>query len=272
MKYLLVLFSAFVFGQASNEMVSFTQAQNLGFSLNLGQSHVTSNQCMTKLEATTKYSLNTSLLNSYASNQLIPRSVWADCSVKISPTTYKRFLCHNLGADTTLDQNAPVQGLIGNYYQWGRNTPVANGFTPPAAIGGWSFTSAADGAWSETVKTATDPCPAGFKVPTVAQWQAVINNNVFSKTGTFADSPTNFGSAIHFGPDAATKILTLPAGGSRFAVDGALQGRGISGYYWTSTSSSSGSSNGFLVTQNTTAVGNDNINRAYGLSVRCISL
>ena len=76
MKYFLILFSAFTFGQASNQMITFTVAQSLVFSLNAGQSHVTSNQCMTKNDALTKYNLSASSMSAYASNQLVPRSVW----------------------------------------------------------------------------------------------------------------------------------------------------------------------------------------------------
>lgn len=61
---------------ASNQMVSYTDAQGGGFTLQPGQSAVTSNQCMTKTDATTKYVLDTSYLTAYASNQLIPKSVW----------------------------------------------------------------------------------------------------------------------------------------------------------------------------------------------------
>jgi hypothetical protein len=75
-KYILILFTVISFGQASNQMVSFTQAQSLGFALNAGQSHVTSNQCMAKSEALAKYSINSAPMNSYASNQLVPRSLW----------------------------------------------------------------------------------------------------------------------------------------------------------------------------------------------------
>ena len=62
---------------ASNQMVSFTDAQGGGFALQSGQSHITSNQCMTKSEALAKYVLNASNMSSYASNQLVPKSVWA---------------------------------------------------------------------------------------------------------------------------------------------------------------------------------------------------
>lgn len=76
MRYFLILFSLLSFGQASNQMVTFTAAQSLGFSLNAGQSAVTSNQCMTKNDALTKYNLSSSAMSAYANNQLVPKSVW----------------------------------------------------------------------------------------------------------------------------------------------------------------------------------------------------
>ena len=60
----------------SNQMVSFTDAQTSGATLKSGQSHVTSNQCMTKSEALAKYNLDANAMSSYASNQLVPRSAW----------------------------------------------------------------------------------------------------------------------------------------------------------------------------------------------------
>jgi len=62
---------------ASNQMVTQAVAATAGFPLKAGQSHGSSNQCMTKLEATTKYNLKTDNLTAYADNQLIPKSVWA---------------------------------------------------------------------------------------------------------------------------------------------------------------------------------------------------
>ena len=61
---------------ASNEMVTFTNAATGGFTLNAGQSNVTSNECMTKTQALTKYNLSASAMSSYASNQLVPKSGW----------------------------------------------------------------------------------------------------------------------------------------------------------------------------------------------------
>jgi hypothetical protein len=77
-------------------MVTFTQAQSLGFGLNPGQSHVTSTECMTKAQALAKYNLNAGAMSAYASNQLVPRSVWA-AGGDITPP---------LGADANVDWNS----------------------------------------------------------------------------------------------------------------------------------------------------------------------
>ena len=58
---------------ASNQGVSFTNAQTGGFTLKPGQSSVTSNEQMTKLDATTKYYLDTSniYLSPKPNNQVV---------------------------------------------------------------------------------------------------------------------------------------------------------------------------------------------------------
>lgn len=159
------------------------------------------------------------------------------CTVKISPSVSKEFMCHNLGADTTLDPNVPVQGIHGNYYQWGRSVIVADASTPAAAIVGWNLSPGVNGAWSDDSKTSNDPFPVGFRVPTNVQWDGVVANNTVSRTGSW-ENDANFTTAIHWGPDAATKALTLPAAGYRERRYGALISRGSYGYYWSSTTAS----------------------------------
>jgi uncharacterized protein (TIGR02145 family) len=193
------------------------------------------------------------------------------CGAYTASGVYTVFACHNLGADTSLDPNVPVQGIHGNYYQWGRSTVVANASTSSAAISGWNSTAAANGSWSDTSKTTNDPCPAGFRVPTSVQWQGVVSNNTVSRTGTWTDSATNFGSALHFGPNSSTKWLTLPATGYRDIGGGALYFRGFAGFYWSSTQS--GTVN--IAFQVNFDISNARIGateRANGMSVRCINM
>lgn len=85
---LLLLWSLACLGQASNQMVSYTAAQSLGFSLKSGQSHVTSNQCMDKTAALTKYNVSASAMAAYSSNQLVPREAWTSGVVGTSYVLY----------------------------------------------------------------------------------------------------------------------------------------------------------------------------------------
>jgi hypothetical protein len=61
-------------------MVSFTDAQTSGIALKAGQSHVTSNECMTKTQIQAKYNVLTAPMDSYASNQLVEKEKWSSAS------------------------------------------------------------------------------------------------------------------------------------------------------------------------------------------------
>jgi len=191
-------------------------------------------------------------------------------SVFIAPGVSKEFMPHNLGANTALDPHTPVQGIHGNYYQWGRSIVVADATTPGGSIVGWDTTTAANGAWADGSKTVNDPCPAGFRVPTKAQWAGVIANNTVSRTSnnSWAAGEANFGSALHWGPDVSTKNLTLPAAGCRGNSNGALNFRGRGGSYWSSTEDGT---NAYYLLFSSSFASTFNSYRSYGFSVRCVS-
>ncbi|CAA7196685.1 FISUMP domain-containing protein [Chryseobacterium potabilaquae] len=188
----------------------------------------------------------------------------------------KVWASYNLGADPSLtDPNPPVitQEYHGNYYQWGRADVVANADTPPEAIAGWNTIAASNGAWNSgsediPVKTAIDPCPSGFRVPTQTEWAALVNNSTSNTIGTFNDSPTNFGAARQFTCPSNGNKLTLPAAGYRGNV-GALSSRSNYGYYWSSTNVLSVAYN--LQFSNGMVSAIDRENRIDGFSVRCIA-
>ena len=108
-KYILLLFTTLSFAQASNQMVTFTQAQSLGFSLKSGQSHVTSNQCMTKADVLVKYNVT---ISGYADNQLVPRSAWVS-----SESSYSHLVSHSTFSDrfSACYQNIPTFQILYSY-------------------------------------------------------------------------------------------------------------------------------------------------------------
>jgi uncharacterized protein (TIGR02145 family) len=193
---------------------------------------------------------------SSASTAVIP-----NCGAYVSAGVYKVFACYNLGAtDTTGDPNVPVQAIHGNYYQWGSNTA--------RDISNWNTFAAADGAWSDGIKTGIDPCPTGFRVPTNTQWAGVIANNTITRTGNWINIATNYTTAISFGT-STTITLTLPAAGYRAYQNGTLFDRGSNGYYWSSTENGSAAWN--LSFSISSASNNSVIYRTNGFSVRCVS-
>jgi hypothetical protein len=133
MKYLLILFTVFTFGQASNQMVTFTQASTLGLTLNSGQAHVTSNQCMTKSAALAKYNLNASFMSEYIDNQLVPRSVWTNENTSnsfiFSNNTFKdRVLsCDNANTGQTLYSSSTSLAINVNLFA---DSPLGFPFNP----------------------------------------------------------------------------------------------------------------------------------------------
>ena len=214
------------------------------------------------------------------------------CGAKTTAGTFLVFMCHNLGVDTSLDpftyQNPAING---DYYQWGRRkdghqlvnsttieTQATNNTAtlPTTVIGKFITTNGTspndwispqnNSLWLDASKTANDPCPVGFKVPSQSQWGSIFRD------GAISDAP---GSAIvnewKWTGNGYTvgANLYLPAAGLRNVLGAGLSNVGTIGYYWSST------------VNGTNAYGLDftsiNVNlaynhyRGYGFSVRCVS-
>lgn len=190
-------------------------------------------------------------------------------------TQYKQFLCRNLGAAGDLYSGGLTYDPAdnGDTYQWGRptdghekrtsatttilatsNTPGHASFIRPlSGLYDWRSGGGNDTRWTDATKAANDPCPAGYKVPSQAQWAAVLANNT---TGTWA-------TGYMFGDR-----LFLPASGVRQNT-GDIVNVGLRGDYWSSTAN--GTNANELILINGLCWQSSGGARASGLSIRCIA-
>ncbi|MBF0651966.1 hypothetical protein IR083_24410 [Dysgonomonas sp. GY75] len=185
------------------------------------------------------------------------------CGAYMADGKWKAFMCHNLGADYTLDPFTPAQGLNGDYYQWGRPTPAAS---PDALYGPWVTTNPSNTAWSTGSRTANDPCPPGSHVPKLTDFGFASKNTLrYTPASTWTNSPTNYTSGMHVG-----EHLYLPAAGYRSSASGALTNHGATGYYYTSNVAAANDAHEtrFSMSGPPAPV----IGMSLGESIRCISL
>ena len=188
----------------------------------------------------------------------------------VNPVTGKVWLDRNLGA-TQVATSSDDADSYGDLYQWGRAADghqVRTSATQNIQATTWLadegsntwdgkfiigfddwLTPAATDLWSGTAAE-NNPCPSGFRLPTNAEWnQERLTWSINNASGAFA-SP-----------------LKLPVAGFRGSSNGSLGGVGSSGYYWSSTVSSTNSRHLVFLSG---AAGMDTDSRAVGFSVRCL--
>lgn len=184
----------------------------------------------------------------------------------------------NLGATRRATSSTDFQAY-GSLYQWGRlsdgheqitwnnpnqgipsrGTTSTNSTTdvPPTDL--FILETSVAGDWRDPrnnnlwqgVNGINNPCPAGFRIPTRAEWQAEI------ATWSANNSVGAFNSPLK---------LVLP--GFRSRTDGTLQDISTSGYYWTSDVTGD-RTNRLRISQNQASSFLD-IAKSFGLCVRCI--
>ncbi len=198
------------------------------------------------------------------------------CGAFLALGDWREFMCYNLGAAYTgtdsLRLFTPSWEINGGYWQWGIKEMAAAGPAGPATeqansgqVSTWTYPNTApDNAWSPTTKTIHDPCPAGFRVPSLNEWTGVINNNPRTAVGSsWTASNTNYQSGQRFG----TRLF-LSSAGSRDWYTGTLRSRGEFGEYW-SSSGTSGTSRVLRFNVDNASIAYSF--RGFGYSLRCIA-
>ena len=216
---------------------------------------------------------------------LVPR-----IDIKSIPASATAVVNVTYGTQTWMDRNLGARRVAtalndvlsyGNHYQWGRpadgheisvwdgaTTTSGRGFADATALEAlsatttpghpnfiltiaspfdWLATQADPDRWATANQ---GPCPAGYHVPTNAEW------NTADTFGAWNNNTDTFNSD-----------LKLPSAGFRFRINGLLYNQGTTGHYWSSTVS--GTDARGLIFYSTAAL-TDSVNRAYGFSVRCL--
>jgi len=185
----------------------------------------------------------------------------ATCAVEVVPEkgvliNGVRWATSNVDAPGTFAANPEDAGM---FYQWNRKVGWSN--TDPMINSNGGTT------WNETVpegttwEKANDPCPAGWRVPTVSELESLIDAG--SQWTTLNDVIGRI-----FGSDDQT--LFLPAAGHRCASrNGDLHYVDISGYYWSSSNSFEDDRTINLGFSEFSAILGESARRA-GFSIRCV--
>ncbi|GHT31442.1 hypothetical protein FACS189434_01180 [Bacteroidia bacterium] len=145
----------------------------------------------------------------------------------------------------------------GMFYQWNRKVAWA----ATGSVSGWSNTAAAGTTWEK----ANDPCPAGWRVPTIEKLETLLNTEKVTKEWTTQNGVNGY----KFTDKTTNNSLFLPAAGYRYYSDGALSSAGSGGYYWSSTQTDSGYAYYWNFGSGYAAWGYDY--RSYGFSVRAVA-
>ncbi|MDR2005350.1 MAG: fibrobacter succinogenes major paralogous domain-containing protein [Prevotella sp.] len=223
----------------------------------------------------------------------------SSCGAKTKAGGWLSFMCHNLGADETLDPftysntgGSTEQGIVGSMYQWGRQTDGhekrnstltttqatnASATLPAAVIGkrvnnqtdwytGNSTNLWGDGTANENVKKAeNDPCPHGWKIPSKVQLRSLWN----TASGNAAQTTPNVWT---YSNGLMSATLYLPKTGIVNIGVAINSFNSFPGYvvYW-GTPYQENDYFGLLDSNFYTGDSlNDNYRRASGMAVRCI--
>ena len=190
-----------------------------------------------------------------------------DVPTVLNPVTGAIWMDRNLGAAQVATSSTDTQSY-GDLYQWGRGTDGHENRTSettttrstsdnpghgkfilnPVSPSDWR-NPGNDNLW-QGVNGINNPCPDGFRIPTVVEWEAELQSWESENTEGAFMSP-----------------LKLPVAGLRHHDDGSLAMVGSGGFYWTSTTFGD-QVRTFGFSEGSAYAGADR--RGFGFSVRCI--
>ena len=144
-----------------------------------------------------------------------------------------KWATRNVAAPGTFADNPEDAGM---FYQW--NSRVGWSATDPRVNSNgstsWNSSTPSGTSWAP----ANDPSPAGWRVPTLAEIETLLDGNKVSQEWT----TVNGVSGGRFTDKTSGNSIFLPAAGERYYVDGTLRSVGVHGAYgeyWSSTQNGS---------------------------------
>ncbi len=193
----------------------------------------------------------------------------------------------NLGATSATPGEVGTLGLM---YQWGRKDPFLGSYSVDKSLlavstGIWNISengslslaesnpmtfyaySLGNASWN-SIKTAHDPCPVGWKVP-----DGGLNGvwaKAMGKQDSFYPSSLDVVRGLNFSDIlGADEMIYYPLTGELQATSGRLASVGLYGHFWSCSDESSSRSYQF---QFNTVIGNvaDHLSRSSGFAVRCL--
>ena len=113
---------------------------------------------------------------------------WACCGAYTYHGTWLEFMCYNLGADETLStpghyEESSFESAAGALFYWGK--PAAYPFDRSGSAWTWIGNNDLNApgyntdtlAWAHNgTKTQADPCPNGWRIPSLTQWRALCDD------------------------------------------------------------------------------------------------